>query len=73
MVKRSYKGNLLLRDLNGIIVGNVMIEDFETNEYITERPMFLDDALKYYPELNKASVLNIGVYRDSIVWIEVEF
>ena len=73
MVKRSYKGNLLLRDLNGIIVGNVMIEDFETNEYITERPMFLDDALKYYPELNKAFVLNIGVYRDSIVWIEVEF
>ena len=73
MVKRSYKGNLLLRDLNGIIVGNVMIEDFETNEYITERPMFLDDALEYYPELNKAFVLNIGVYRDSIVWIEVEF
>jgi hypothetical protein len=35
--------------------------------------MFLDDALKYYPELNKAFVLNISVYRDSIVWIEVEF
>ena len=73
MVKRSYKGNLLLPDLNGIIVGSVMIEDFETNEYITEKPMFLDDALEYYPELNKASVLNIGVYRDSIIWIEVEF
>ena len=73
MVKRSYKGNLLLPDLNGIIVGSVMIEDFETNEYITENPMFLGDALEYYPELNKASVLNIGVYRDSIVWIEVEF
>ena len=73
MVKKSYKGNLLLSNLNGIIVGSVMIEDFETNEYITEKPMFLDDALEYYPELNKAYVSNIGVYRDGIVWIEVEF
>lgn len=72
-LKESKGRNIRLRDLDGIIVGSVMIEDSETNEYITERPMFLDDALEYYPELNKASVLNIGVYRDSIVWIEVEF
>ena len=61
-----------MHDLDGMVVGSVMIEDFETNEYITDGPMFLDDALKYYPELNKAFVLNIGVYRDSIVWTEVE-
>ena len=72
-LKESRKKNIRLRDLDGMIVGSVMIEDFETNEYITDNPMFLNDALKYYPELNKAFVLNIGVYRDSIVWIEVEF
>lgn len=73
-LKESKGKNIRLRDLDGMVVGRVMIEDFETNEYITEDPMFLSEALQQYPILNnRAYVLNIGVYRDSIVWIEVEF
>lgn len=73
-LKESTGKNIRLRDLDGMIVGRVMIEDFETNEYITEDPMFISEALKQYPILNsRAYVLNIGVYRDAIVWIEVEF
>ena len=73
-LKESKGKNIRLRDLDGMIVGRVMIEDFETHEYIIEDPMFLSEALKQYPILyHRAYVLNIGVYRDAIVWIEVEF